>query len=135
MTNSRCIGTSVRKCYLSFGGGRGGVRLNHRRQKRLRCFLGGEVIRLSRKLVGRGVVNVFSSHVGLNATSAKYNFIRNFIEIPSNNFFISSRMTRSQIVFKLSFSTFLPSDKSSRAKSLEPYRQSRGQYVSYAGGW
>lgn len=100
----------------------GGVRLNHRTQKRLRCFLGGEVIRLSRKLVGRGVVNVFSSHVDLNATSAKYNFIRNFIEVPSNNFFISSRMTRSQIFFKLSFSTFLPSDKSSRAKSLEPYR-------------
>ena len=102
--------------------GGGGVRLNHRTQKRLRCFLGGEVIRLSRKLVGRGVVNVFLSHVDLNATSAKYNFIRNFIEVPSNNFFISSRMTRSQIFSKLSFSTFLPSDKSSRAKSVEPYR-------------
>lgn len=102
--------------------GGGGVRLNHRTQKRLTCFLGGEVIRLSRKIVGRGVVNVFSSHVDLNATSAKYDFIRNFIEVPSNNFFISSRMTRSQIFFKLSFSTFLPSDKSSRAKSLEPYR-------------
>lgn len=100
----------------------GGVRLNHRTQKRLRCFLGGEVIRLSRKLVERGVVNVFLSHVDLNATSAKYNFIRNFIEVPSNNFFISSRMTRSQIFSKLSFSTFLPSDKSSRAKSVEPYR-------------
>ena len=128
MTNSRCIGTSVRKYSLFIiwwwggGGGGGGVRLNHRKQKRLRCFLGGEVIRLSRKLVGRGVVNVFSSHVDLNATSAKYNFIRNFIEIPSNSFFISSRMTRSQIAFKLSFSTFLPSDKSSRPKSLEPYR-------------
>ena len=46
---------------------------------------------------GGGLINVFSScHVDQNAI--KRQFIRTVFEIPSNSLFISSRMTRNQIL-------------------------------------